>query len=54
MKREIISFQLAPSKPRNVIAQAMFDRDGPYRAKRVAKAKAYKRNDKHRGRAIQD
>ena len=50
MKREIISFQLAPSKPRNVIAQAMFDRDGPYRAKRVAKAVEYRRKPKHRNR----
>ena len=54
MKREILSFSIVPSKPRNVVAQAMFDREGPYRAKRVAKAKAYKRNSKHRGRIVEE
>jgi hypothetical protein len=53
MKREVISFTLKSVKPRDMVAQAMLDRDGPYRAKRVAKAKAYKRNDKHRNRSYE-
>ena len=53
MKRQVLSFVIEQSKPRNTVAQAMFDREGPYRSKRVAKAKAYKRQDKHRGRYIE-
>jgi hypothetical protein len=50
MKRQVLSFVLEQSKPRNTVAQAMFDRDGPYRAKRVAKAAEYRRKPKHRNR----
>jgi hypothetical protein len=50
MRREVISFTLKSVKPRDIVAQAMLDRDGPYRAKRVAKAVEYQRKPKHRNR----
>lgn len=46
MKTEVIAFK--SPKPRNTVARAMFDRDGPYRPKVEADRKRGKRNDKHR------
>lgn len=45
-----ISFVVKNRKPRNPIAQEMFDRDGPYKPRSVAKAKAFQRRPKHQGR----
>lgn len=46
MKKEVISFN--SPKPRNTVARAMLDRDGPYRPKIEADRRRSKRNDKHR------
>ena len=50
MKREIMSFSVEPMKPRNRVAQDMFDRSGPYKAKVQKDERRYQRREKHRSR----
>jgi len=47
MKREIFSFKIETMKPRNRVAEDMFDRDGPYKPKRVERKDTYRRREKH-------
>jgi hypothetical protein len=52
--KKTLSFTVANTKPRNVVAQAMFDRSGPYKSKAVKVETTYKRQPKHRNRLNQD
>jgi hypothetical protein len=50
MKRDIMSFTVEPMKPRNRVAEEMFDRSGPYKPKKVKSVVQYQRREKHRNR----
>ena len=53
MKRNTLSFTIEPMKPRNRIAEEMFDRAGPYKAKKVKSAVQYQRRAKHQQRQVE-
>lgn len=50
MKRDILSFTVEPMKPRNRVAEDMFDRNGPYKPKKIKNVVQYQRGEKHRNR----
>jgi hypothetical protein len=50
MKHNLMSFVVQPSKPRNRVAEDMFDRSGPYKPKKTKSAVQYKRREKHPNR----
>jgi hypothetical protein len=52
--KKTLSFTVVNTKPRNVVAQAMFDRSGPFKSKAVKTETAYKRKPKHRNKVNQD
>jgi hypothetical protein len=50
MKHNLLSFTVEPMKPRNRVAEDMFDRSGPYKPKRIKSVVQYQRREKHRNR----
>ena len=48
--KQVYSFVVKTPRPRNLIAQAVLDRNGYFKPKSVQKAKAFKRKPKHVGR----
>jgi hypothetical protein len=50
MKHNLMTFSIEPMKPRNRVAEDMFDRNGPYKPKRIKSEIQHKRREKHRNR----
>jgi hypothetical protein len=50
MKQNLLSFVVEPMKPRNRVAEDMFDRSGPYKPKKIKSVQEYKRRPKHPNR----
>jgi hypothetical protein len=48
--KQVYSFIVKPVRPRNLVAQALLDRNGEFKPKSIQKAKAFKRKPKHVGR----
>lgn len=54
MKTPVMSFTVATQKPRNVVARAMFDRDGEFKPRTVKRQDAFKRRPKNAREALRD
>lgn len=50
MKTNLLTFTVQSMKPRNRVAEDMFNRAGPYKPKRVKSVVQYQRREKHRSR----
>lgn len=47
MKNRVLSFTVPTQKPRNVVAQALFARDGEFKPRSVKRVDAFKRRPKN-------
>jgi hypothetical protein len=52
VKQPVMSFLVKNTKPRNIVAKAMFDRNGPYTERTEPKRTDWKRKPKNRREAF--
>ena len=52
--KNTMQFTIPSGRPRDHVAAALLDRDGPFKPRSVKRAKAWVRRPKHRGRELNE